>query len=483
MHGKSEPKPDIQDLITGDGPLIPVILRLAGPAVLMMYLQGAYNIIDTIWVGRLLGNVALAGIATGGFVLWSIFGLTSLVSVGIMAKLARRIGENDLQGAELIATRGLWYAFVLSLVIGAALWFMVPSLFRLMGTDPQVTAQGTGYLRVLLVGCPFIFLSFTLQRIFQAVGDTVTPMWLMFFTLMINTVLDPVLMLGMFGFPRLGVAGAALATVIARLFMVASGIWLLLGKKRISTKPLPYPLLRNLPHAVPTITKGFIGLRPGEVAGWDWKLFGSMLAIGLPGAVSQILFPLVYMIITRLPASYGPEYIAALRIGHTVEGISFFLAFGFSIATATCLGQNLGAQKADRAARSGWIATGIVVLTLFVFSVFFFIFPRQIGTVFSSEPNAIEASAAYLKILAVSQIFMGIEIVLSGAFSGAGDTLPPMAITVPINLARIPLAYILAEDVGLGINGVWWAISGTSILKGLAMAFWFSRGGWKRKKV
>jgi Na+-driven multidrug efflux pump len=189
------------------------------------------------------------------------------------------------------------------------------------------------------------------------------------------------------------------------------------------------------------------------------------------------------MVITRLPAAYGPEYIAALRIGHTVEGVSFFLALGFSIATATCVGQNLGANKPGRAARAGWLATDIVVGILLVFSVLFYLFSRQIGSVFSPDPDAIEASAVYLEILAFSQVFMGIEIVLAGAFSGAGDTVPPMAITVPLNLARIPLAYLLAEFFGFGVNGVWWSISGTSIVKGLVITFWFSRGNWKRKKV
>jgi putative MATE family efflux protein len=474
---------EVQDLITGDGPLMPVILRLAWPAVIMMYLQGAYNIIDTIWVGQLLGKFALAGIATGGFVLWSIFGLTSLVSVGISAVLARRVGEGNLSEAEYVAAKAIQYALLFSIAIGATLWFLVPALFGLMGTDAQVTELGARYLRVILLGCPLIFLSFTIQRIFQAEGDTVTPMWLMFFTLLINTALDPVLMLGLFGLPKMGVAGAALATVIARLSMVVSGIWLLRRRLRFGTKRLLHPVLRYVPHSLPVITTGRLQLRFAHKTIMDWPLFISTLRIGLPNAVSQVLFPFVYMIITRLPAAYGPQYIAALRIGHTVEGISFFLALGFSIASATCVGQNLGAEKPVRAARAAWIATGIVVATLFVFSVLFFTFSRQVGSAFSPDLETILASATYLEILAFSQVFMGIEMVLEGAFSGAGNTVPAMVISVPLNLARIPVAYLLAGTFGLGINGVWWSISGSSIAKGLVMAFWFSRGHWKRKKV
>jgi putative MATE family efflux protein len=479
----AEREPGVQDLITGDGPLMPVIIRLAWPVVIMMYLQGAYNIIDTIWVGQLLGKFALAGIATGGFVLWSIFGLTSLVSVGISAVLARRVGEGNLPEAEYVAAKGIQYALFFSIAIGAMLWFLVPALFGLMGTGAEVTELGSRYLRVILLGCPLIFLSFTIQRIFQAGGDTVTPMWLMFFTLLINTALDPVLMLGLFGLPKMGVAGAALATVIARLLMVVSGIWLLRSKLRFGTKRLLKPVFRYIPHAVPVIAPGRLQLRFAHNTIMDWPLFKSTLRIGLPNAVSQVLFPFVYMIITRLPAAYGPQYIAALRIGHTVEGISFFLALGVSIAAATCVGQNLGANKPVRAARAAWIATGIVVAILFVFSVLFFTFSRQVGSVFSPDLQTIVASATYLEILAFSQVFMGIEMVLEGAFSGAGNTVPAMVISVPLNLARIPMAYVLAGTFGLGINGVWWSISGSSIAKGLVMVFWFSRGRWKRKKV
>jgi len=482
-NSSARSNPQIQDLIIGDGPLIPIILRLAGPVVLMMYLQGAYNIIDAIWVGQLLGKHALAGIATGGFVLWVVFGLTNLVAVGVSAILARRIGEGDIQRAEYIIAKGILYGLVLSVFFGIILWFLTPSLFRLMGTGQEVTMLGMKYIRVVLWGAPVIFLSFVLQRLFQTEGDTVTPMWLMSVSLLINTLLDPVLMKGMFCFPELGVAGAALATVIARLLMVIGGILLLLRKRRISTRRLRSPLMRYFPHFMPVISKGRLRLRFRDLSGWDWKYFGQIVRIGLPNAVTQILFPFVYMFITRLPAAFGPEYIAALRIGHSVEGISFFLAMGFSTAAATSLGQNLGANKPDRAANSAWISAGIVVAILAAFSILFFLFARQIGAVFSPDPDVARASATYLRILAVSQLFMGLELVFSGAFSGAGDTVPPMAILVPLNMARIPLAYLLAGPVGLGINGVWWAISGSSIIKGLVITFWFLRGRWKLKKI
>jgi putative MATE family efflux protein len=467
--------------IVGSGPLVPVILRLAGPVVLMMYLQGAYNIIDTIWVGRLLGNLALAGIASGGFVLWTIFGLTNLSAIGTSAMVARRIGEGDRTAADVTATRGLAYALGLSLVVGGVLWALTPALFDLMGTSEEVTEKGAGYLRVILAGCPLIFLSFQLLRTFQAAGDTVTPMWLMAATLIINTGLDPVFMLGLGGLPAMGLAGAALATVVARLVFVLLGVWLLAGRRRIGwAEGRPAGRFRRLR---PAVTEGAIGLHPGAWTEWDWGLLLRMIKIGLPMAVSQTLFPAVYMIITRVPASYGPEYVAALRIGHTAEGVSFFLALGFSVAAATCIGQNLGAGKPGRAARAGWSAAGLTAGALAVFGLCFFMLSGEIASVFTSDPDVVRAAALYLEILAVSQAFMGIEIVLGGAFAGAGDTVPPMAIFVPLNVARIPLAYGLSGPAGLGVSGVWWAISGSTMMKGLAIGGWFLRGKWKEREV
>lgn len=471
----------MRNRIVGRGPLVPVILRLAGPVVLMMYLQGAYNIIDTVWVGRLLGNLALAGIASGGFVLWAIFGLTNLSAMGTSAMVARRIGEGDQAAAEVTATRGLAYALALSLVVGTALWVLTPTLFQVMGTSEEVTRRGAGYLRVILAGCPLIFLSFQILRTFQAAGDTVTPMWLMATTLLINTGLDPVFMLGLGGLPAMGLPGAALATVVARLVFVVLGLRLLAGRKRIGRPDASSA--RRLGKLRPAVIEGAIGLRADAWKRWDWSLLLRMMQIGLPMAVSQTLFPAVYMVITRLPASYGPEYVAALRIGHTVEGVSFFLALGFSVAAATCIGQNLGAGKPGRAARAGWLAAGMVAGALAVFGLCFFLLSGPIASVFTSDPAVVRAAALYLEILAVSQAFMGLEIVLGGAFAGAGNTVPPMAIFVPLNVARIPMAYALAGPAGLGVSGVWWAISGSTILKGLAVGAWFLRGRWKAQEV
>jgi Na+-driven multidrug efflux pump len=217
--------------------------------------------------------------------------------------------------------------------------------------------------------------------------------------------------------------------------------------------------------------------------GWDWTQLGQMVRIGLPNAISMVLFPVVYMVLVRIPAAYGDHQVAALRIGHTVEGMSFFLAIGVSQATATLVGQNLGAGKPARAARFAWASAGLVSAVVALFSVAFYFWAEPIAAVFDPQAATVAAGAVYLRILAVSQVFMGLEIVFGGGFNGAGNTGPPTMVAVPLNLARIPLAYWLADSLGWGVAGVWWAISGTSIVKGALMTGLFSLGRWSRQRV
>jgi putative MATE family efflux protein len=463
--------------ITADGPVLPVILALAAPSVLMMYLQNAYNIIDGIFVGRLLGKVPLAGLANGGYVLWALFGLVAIISVGLTALVARRMGEGDCEAAERAASRGIRYAMVWSVVVAVGVHLFLEPIFDMMGAQGELRMQGIAYMRMLLYGAPFIFLSFSISAAYRAAGDTTTPMWLMALSLLINTGLDPVLMLGLFGLPEMGIAGAALGTVIARFVWVVLGLWLLHRRLAIKTAG---PGLRRL---LPAVRPGLIAVRPFAPIGWKLSQLWQMVKIGAPPGSSMVLFPAVYMILVRIPTAYGDHQVAALRIGQTIEGMTFFLAIGVSMATATLVGQNLGAGKPGRAARFAWTSAGIVAAIVAVFSVLFYFLAEPVTSLFNPEPDTIAAGAVYLRILAWSQVFMSLEIVLGGGFNGAGNTGPPTAINIPLNLARIPLAYWLAESMGWGVEGVWWAISGTSIIKGILISALFATGRWARRKV
>jgi putative MATE family efflux protein len=434
------------------------ILRLALPAVGMMYLQALYQIIDTFWVGR-LGSEALAGISTGGFILWMIFALVNIVSVGTQAAIARRIGEGDRASADETARQGVLYAVITSVVLGAILLAVRVPLFDMMGTSPEVTRQGLAFLTTMIYGITTLFLSFVITSIFQAAGDTFTPMKLMLLTLVLNAAIAPVLMFGWLGLPAMGIRGTALSTVIARgVFSVAGLVLLVRGRGGI-----------RLSLA-----------RPFRV---DWRLYGRVLRIGTPASLAGILFAAVYMVLVRYVKDFGDESIAALRVGHIAEFLNFSTGLGFAVAAATLVGQNLGAQRPDRAEQA--VTRILVLLSALIgaVTVVFLALPAPIVRIFSADPRVIAAGAEYLVILAYSQVFMGVETVVAGGFSGAGNTLPPMVVSVPLTLVRIPLAYVLTYRLGLGIHGIWWAISGTTIVKAVILVIWFRAGRWKHARV
>lgn len=441
-----------------DGPLLPAIFRLALPAVLSFLLQGTYNFVDTYFVGY-LGAESLAGISTGGFILWMIFGLANLVSVGVAAKVARRIGEGDRAEAECTAVRGIWYGLGTSIVLAVPFYFLLPILFGFMHTPPDVTAQGLAYITPLIIGLPTIFLSFVMTGIFNASGDTRTPFLLMLLTLSLNALLDPLFIFGLGPLPAFGVAGAAWATIIARV------LWIVLALRKLHRPDCAIHLQVRRKIAV------------------SWTDYLSIVRIGLPKAFTGVLFSGIYMALTRVTAEFGTPNIAALRIGHIFEGLSFFTATGFSIAASTLVGQNLGARQPQRAMRAAWMVGGIVFAYTGLVGLAFRLFADNLAGVFSTDESVIIAGASYLMILAWSQPFMGIEIVMEGGFSGAGNTLPPMLIQVPLTLLRYPVAVALAFGTTLGVEGVWWAISGSSLFKGILMTFWFSRGRWRHTKV
>jgi len=449
----------ITEQITGDAPLVRVALTLALPAMGMMYLIASFSFVDTAFAGR-LGAKTLAGISTGSFVLWGILGLANLISIGTGAVIARRIGEGDRREAERVAYQGLVTSMLVSFFFAAIFWCLSPWIFRdLMQASREVASEGLPYLRIILLGTPMIFLAGTSAQIFQSLGDTSRPMRMMFVVLLITLVLDYGLMFGRLGMPNLGIRGAAVAFVASRAAFSIVAVWLLCSRRR-----------------------GDFVVRPHGSPWIDWSLFRRISTIGLPTCMEGVLFPVVYMLLTRYTTAHGTCEVAALRVGHTIEGLTFFGALGMGIAMRPLVGQNLGAGKPERASRAAWIGSLLIFGPVLAFSGLLIVSPETVVGLLTDDPGVIVAGARYLRIVGWSQVFMAVELVFVGAFSGAGDTWTPMVIVVPITIARWPIA-ALTQSLGMGIEGVWWAISGTSMVKGVLIAWAFSRGGWKRKRV
>ncbi len=436
------------------GPITATILRLAWPVVASMFLETAFNVANAFWMGHYSAS-AMAAVITSGFIIWLCFSLFAVVSTGTNAMMARFVGAGDRPMAARVGGQALIFGLGFSLVIAALGIAIRPLIFGLMGTAPDVTAQGMVYLLIIFGAVPLFAVCDVFAAMFRASGDTKTPMIVFACGTGLNMVLDPLLIFGYGPFPRWGVAGAGLATLINAALSLLLLLWFL--KRR----PVPFaPTLKFEPNLI-------------------WRI----ARIGIPASISGILFSVVYVFLTRITSAFGTEALAALGIGNRIESINYMTAFGFEVATATMVGQNLGAGRPERSERSAWRAAQLVALLTGATSWAMLLWSRQIAGWFTPDPLVIPIAASYTRIIAYSQVFMGLEIVLSGGFSGAGDTVPPMLVSVPFSILRIPVALVLSQAFGLGADSVWWAISSTSIAKGTLMALWFRGGRWKGKKV
>ena len=427
--------------LTG-GSITKNIFYLAGPVVATMFLETAFSLANIFWVGK-LGAVSLAAVISSAIVVWIIYSLVGSVSVGVTALVARFIGAGQQDQAAFGARQAYLFAILFAVCLTVPGVLFTKWAFVLMGTEPGVTALGIQYLRIIFGGAITFFLIDIFSSIFRATGDTKTPMLVIGGSLALNIVLDPCLIFGWGPFPRLGTAGAAVATVFSQ------GVGSL--------------------FFIRLIRRGKLSFRFSLLPKWDldFSRMWRILRIGIPASSAWILFSIVYLFINKIVALFGTEAIAALGIGNRMESVSFLTCMGFSVAATTLVGQNLGAGRPERAAEAAWKTAGIVVLITGFVSVMFFAFPRQIASFFISDPQVIEIGIGYLKILALSQMFMAAEIVFEGAFAGAGNTVPPMVVSIAGSLASASLlAYLLAVHWGIGINGVWWAVTSTSVSRG-----------------
>lgn len=433
------------------GPLRPVILRLALPAVAMMGCHFTFGLIDAVWVGRLIGPAALAAVSTAGFYMWVLLNLGEMVEVGLIAVAARRHGAGHPEQAARAAGAAVWYALAAGIVVSGAGLALTDRLFLLMTVPADVARLGHVYLSTWLLGGPLVFGFFAIEATFRASGDTRTPMWLLACSVVLSLTLDPLLIAGVGPFPRLGVEGAALASVMVR------GGGFLIG-------------------VILAFRRGLIRLGSP-----DWRAVPAMLRVGVPLALAGVLLSVIYMWLTRFTARFGTPALAALGIGHKVEGLGFIAISGFALAAAALVGQNLGAGQEARARAAARLTILYCLVVTVPTALAFVVIPERLVSLFTPDSGVIDDGSLYLRIIAFAQIGQTFELVLEGALVGAGYTLWPMLVGTCFTALRIPLAAWWSGT--LGLFGIWLALSLTAIARGVAnTAFWLS-GAWRRQAL
>lgn len=438
-------------------PLPRAIARLAWPAMASMMLVNIFNLVDAFWVGR-LGTDALGGMTASAFVVWCLHAAAMLVGTGLNAVVARRVGQRRTDQAALAGGHGLVLATGLAVLLMALTLPLQDRLFEMLRLEPGLRNAASAYIRPILLGFPAVTWWYTVEAIFRGSGDTRTPMFVLGGTLLLNAVLDPVMIFGLGPVPALGIAGAAWATVIAHAVGVVWALALLCG--------------RDVQPRLP----GLGALSPA--------LLMTLVRVGTPVAFNSFFFSMIYIFLTPIIAEFGGSAVAAVGVGHRVEGLTYFTCIGFATAASTLVGQHMGAGQPNDAGKAAWLSTGYAAGIMVILSILFYLFAPWIYVLFSDDPAVIAHGVRYLRIIALFETCIAFEYVLEGAFAGAGNSLPPMLVCVPITALRIPAAYILSRPSwGLGATGIYWAIGVSSLFKGALMATWFRLNHWKHSKV
>lgn len=425
------------------GPINRQLFNLAMPIMATSFIQMAYSLTDMAWVGR-LGSEAIASVGAVSMLTWMSGSIALLNKVGSEVSVGQAIGARNEQDARLFASHNISLSLLISISWGALLFLLADPILQLFELKRHITENAVTYLRIVATGFPFVFLSAAFTGIYNAAGRSKTPFYISSTGLILNMLLDPLFIFG-FGW---GTVGAALATWLSEVTVFGLFVYRLRGKDNLLGG---FPFLVRLRK---TYTK-------------------RILKLGVPVALLNTLFAFVNMFLSRTASEQGGHLgLMAFTTGGQIEAITWNTSQGFSTGLSTFVAQNYAAGQKSRV-KQAWHTT---LWMAFIFGTFcsllFIFFGNEVFAVFVPEPEAYRVGGNFLRIDGYSQLFMMLEITMQGIFYGLGRTVPPAIISIVYNYMRIPIALLLVHQ-GMGVDAIWWAVSLTTIAKGITLTLWF----------
>lgn len=432
------------DLTTGS--ISKRIFRFTMPILATSFIHMTYSFIDMICIGR-LGSPSVAAVGTAGFFLWFANASAAMARIGTQVHVSQSYGKKDFSAVQSYSEAAFWVNFLFGLIIATILSLGNQPIIAFFNLGSEfVIRQAREYLIIVALSMPFMYVNPVLSAMLNSIGNSRAPFIANSVGLIFNIIFDILLIFGVGPFPALGVHGAAIATASAQLIvflMLLANNLKLDDSLRISIRKLP-PL-----SFMKTICK-----------------------TGFPSALQMTLYCCYSIVLARIIAQFGEVSIAVQKVGSQVESISWMTADGLAIAVTAFIGQNFGIGNFKR------IKKGILVISSYAFlfgamaTVLLIFFGENIFSIFLKDLPSIEGGISYLRILGFSQIFMCFEILFVGVFNGHGETRIPALMSILMTGSRIPIALLLSQTP-LGVDGVWWAISGTSIVKGISIPLVF----------
>lgn len=440
------------------------VWQIAWPTVVNTLILNAYNVINGLFLGQLPNSRdALAAAGMGGNVMMVQFAALMGLAAGTGALVSQFLGADRVEDANESTRQSLLLSAIIGFVTAIPLIVWAHPMMALIGAKGNVISLGGDYTAIISYFSVFSFVYMIVITALRSAGDVKSAMYAGAVILSVNIVLDWILILGPGPFVKYGIYGAAWSTGISRVLGVLVTLWFL----RRSV------LGSSLSHFT-----------------YHREITRKIFKIGWPAMLTNLAWTLamtVYMkVLSYLPGGTVAvsNFQAAWTIGLRIESLAFMPGLAYSQAATPLVGQNLGAEQPDRAAHSAWIATLHAVLIMSAFGAAFLLIPRVMVNRFTTDVAVAGIAAWYLRINALAEPFLAVNMVLRGALQGAGDTFVPAIITLATNYAvRLPLAWLLAIQWGYGPNGAWIAMSASTILSGLLMIIWFQMGRWKTRRV
>ncbi|MDD5457074.1 MAG: MATE family efflux transporter, partial [Candidatus Margulisbacteria bacterium] len=435
------------------------LLMFAMPMLISNFLMTGYSIINTVWLGNIVGELAVGAVAISFPIVFILIAVAGGLGMSATILVSQNYGAKNYPMINKVMNNAFMVSVVAGVVCTGLCMLFSHYIISAMNTPAQIFPLAVGYLNIFLLGMFFLFPTFIIISALRGIGDTVTPLIFLLISIFINAILDPLLIIGIAPFPKLGLNGAAVASVVSQLITTIAGL-IYINKK--------FPLLKLDYHK----------FRP------DFKIIGLIFKIGVPTIVQQSLISIGMIFVTAYVNFFGEKAIAAFGAVGRVESIAILPAMSISMAVSTLTGQAIGAgkhHKIKEVFKWGIVLNCSIIVSLSLLAV---LFPRIILNAFVHDPEVLRIGANYFHIVASCYVFFAVLFVVNGIINGSGNTLITMFVSlITLWLIRVPLGYYLSQKTALGINGVWIAISLSFFTAMVVSLAYYYSGLWKKDTV
>jgi putative MATE family efflux protein len=444
-----------------EGSVFYSILKMGLPSMFGFLSQHIYSMVDMFWVSRLPHKEAgVAAITFFGSILWFFFSFNQLVGPGSVAIISRRYGEKEYDQTEKAIKETLILKLIFGVLFAAFGYTFAEDILRLVGAENEALTLGADYGRIMFVGMPIMYATYSIYTAMRGVANPHMAMILMLVSNALNLVLDPVFIFGYWGLPALGVKGAAYASVLSYALTFLIGLFLF------------YTGCTN------------VQLHLHRKEHFSLDSMRKIVKIGVPAWFGDMAFSGARLVITRMVAPFGTAVVAAYGVGNQVTAFGITLLVGIGLGLSSLIGHNLGADKSDRAKKTADQAVLLGVSVMFVFGLVVFVLAHDIMHLFFDADTTVAHGNIMLKIFAIGFPFIGAFIMMEEVLVGAGLNTPAMIMNIIHSwlLEAVPI-YLLTNHLDFGETAIWWTISAASVITAFAFYTYYRRGRWLTVKV